>query len=155
MLQRIQTIYILLFCVVMFLAAFCPFASGVYLNDSIYFLYPTGWQSQSSLEGFNNYPFFTSYLVSISFAILMLVNYKKRSKQLRYGKICYFFVLLSVVIMFLELSNGLENLEKVNKDAVQYLYGMYLLIASLPIIFLANRAIKKDDNLVKSLDRLR
>ena len=103
MLQRIQTIYILLFCVVIFLAAFCPFASVVYLNDSTYFLYPTGWQSQSSLEGFNNYPFFTSYLVSISFAILMLVNYKKRSKQLRYGKICYFFVLLSVVIMFLEL----------------------------------------------------
>ena len=57
--------------------------------------------------------------------------------------------------MFLELSNGLENLEIVNKDAVQYLYGMYLLITSLPIIFLANRAIKKDDNLVKSLDRLR
>ena len=64
----------------------------------------------------------------------MLVNYKKRSKQLRYGKYVT-FVLLSVVIMFLELSNGLENLEKVNKDVVQYLYGMYLLIASLPIIF--------------------
>ena len=32
----------------------------------------------------------------------------------------------------LELSNGLENLEKVNKDVVQYLYGMYLLIASCP-----------------------
>lgn len=155
MLQRIQTIYILLFCVVMFLAAFCPFASVVCQNEAIYILHPTGWQSQSSLEGFNTYPFFASYLVSISFAILMLVNYKKRSKQLRYGKICYFFVLLSVVIMFLELSNGLENLEIVNNDIVQYLSSMYLLVASLPIIFLANRAIKKDDNLVKSLDRLR
>ena len=85
----------------------------------------------------------------------MLVNYKKRSKQLRYGKICYFFVLLSLVIMFLELSNGLENLGIDNNNVVQYLYSMYLLVASLPIIFLANRAIKKDDSLVKSLDRLR
>ncbi len=155
MLQRIQTVYILLFCVVMFLAAFSPFASVVYQNDSIYFLYPTGWVSQSSLKGFNTYPFFISYLVSISFAILMLVNYKKRSKQLRYGKICYFFVLLSLVIMFLELSNGLENLGIDNNNVVQYSYSMYLLVASLPIIFLANRAIKKDDSLVKSLDRLR
>ena len=32
---------------------------------------------------------------------------------------------------------------------------MYLLVASLPIIFLANRAIKKDEKLVSSLDRLR
>ena len=42
-----------------------------------------------------------------------------------------------------------------NNNVVQYLYSMYLLVASLPIIFLANRAIKKDDSLVKSLDRLR
>lgn len=155
MIQRIQTVYILLFCIVMFIASITPFASIIYEKDSIYFLYPTGWQSQSSLDGFNTYPFFTSYLVSISFAILMLVNYKKRSKQLKYGKICYFFVLLTLVIMFLELSNGLENMKIINNDGVQYLYSMYLLIASLPIIFLANRAIKKDDNLVKSLDRLR
>jgi len=139
----------------MFIASITPFASIIYEKDSIYFLYPTGWQSQSSLDGFNTYPFFTSYLVSISFAILMLVNYKKRSKQLKYGKICYFFVLLTLVIMFLELSNGLENMKIINNDGVQYLYSMYLLIASLPIIFLANRAIKKDDKLVKSLDRLR
>ena len=155
MLQRIQTVYIFLFSVIIFSAAFCPFASFFYQNEAIYFLYPTGWKSQFSLEGFNTYPFFVSYLVSISFAILMLVNYKKRSKQLRFGKICYLFVLLSIVIMFLELSNGLENLEIVNNDPVKYLYGMYLLVASLPIIFLANRAIKKDDKLVKSLDRLR
>jgi hypothetical protein len=155
MIQRIQTVYILLFCIVMFIASITPFASIIYEKDSIYFLYPTGWQSQSSLDGFNTYPFFTSYLVSISFAILMLVNYKKRSKQLKYGKICYFFVLLTLVIMFLELSNGLENMKIINNDGVQYLYSMYLLIASLPIIFLANRAIKKDDKLVKSLDRLR
>ena len=155
MLQRIQTVYILLLCVIIFLAAFCPFASIVCQNEAIYFLYPTGWKSQYSLEGFNTYPFFVSYLLSISFAILMLVNYKKRSKQLRYGKICYLFVLLSIVIMFLELSNGIENLEIVNNDTVKYLYSMYLLVTSLPIIFLANRAIKKDDKLVKSLDRLR
>ena len=50
----------------------------------------------------------------------MLVNYKKRSKQLRFGKICYLFVLLSIVIMFLELSNGLENLEEFERQLLNH-----------------------------------
>ena len=85
----------------------------------------------------------------------MLVNYKKRVKQLRYGKLCYFFTLLSFVIMFLEFNNALEIIQSKNISTVFYSYGMYLLIACLPIMFLANRSIKKDDKLVKSLDRLR
>jgi hypothetical protein len=38
---------------------------------------------------------------------------------------------------------------------VTYNLGMYLLVASLPILFLANRSIKKDEDLIKSIDRLR
>ena len=158
MLQRIQTIYILLFCVVMFLAAFCPFASVFYLNDSVYFLYPTGWQSQSSLEGFKVYPFYSGYLVAVAFGILMLVNYKKRQKQLRFGMLSYFFVLITLVYMFLEVSSAEEFLlgnENSSLQTINYTFSMYLLVASLPIIFLANRAIKKDEKLVNSLDRLR
>ncbi|MDG1440478.1 MAG: DUF4293 domain-containing protein [Flavobacteriales bacterium] len=155
MIQRIQTVYILLFCIVIFAASFSPFATISTLENSTYTLLPTGWESQSSLAEFNTYPFFTSYLVSISFAILMLVNYKKRVKQLRYGKLCYFFTLLSFVVMFLEFNNALEIIKSENISTVLYSYGMYLLIACLPIMFLANRSIKKDDKLVKSLDRLR
>ena len=36
-----------------------------------------------------------------------------------------------------------------------YHVGFYLLISSIPFLFLANRGVKKDDDLVKSLDRLR
>ena len=41
------------------------------------------------------------------------------------------------------------------QPTIKYLSGMYCLVASLPLMFLANRAIKKDEKLVKSLDRLR
>ena len=153
MIQRIQTVYILLFCICIFTASFTPFAKFSSLENSVYCLYATGWKSESSLDQFNKYPFYISYLISISFAILMLVNYKKRAKQLIYGKICYLFVLLSLVIMFVEFKKGLSNLNE-NTNVV-YSYSMYLLVASLPLIFLANRAIKKDDELVKSVDRLR
>ena len=158
MLQRIQTIYIILFCAVMFTASFLPFASIVLENKTTYDLYPTGWESQSSLEGFKVYPFYSGYLVAVAFGILMLVNFKKRQKQLRYGVISYFFVLITLVYMFLEVSSSEEILlgrENSSLQSINYSLSMYLLVASLPIIFLANRAIKKDQNLVSSLDRLR
>ena len=88
----------------------------------------------------------------------MLVNFKKRQKQLRYGMLSYFFVLITLVYMFLEVSNAEEFLldnENNSLQSINYTYSMYLLVASLPIIFLANRAIKKDEKLVSSLDRLR
>ena len=86
MLQRIQTIYIILFCAVLFTASFLPFASIVLEGQSSYSFYPTGWESKSSLEGFKVYPFYSGYLVAVAFGILMLVNFKKRQKQLRYGE---------------------------------------------------------------------
>tara|TARA_Y100000589_G_scaffold328065_1_gene371367 strand:+ start:49 stop:210 length:162 start_codon:yes stop_codon:yes gene_type:complete len=45
-----------------------------------------------------------------------------------------------------------ENVEVQNQV---YHVGFYMLISSIPFLFLANRGIKKDDDLVKSLDRLR
>jgi hypothetical protein len=70
----------------------------------------------------------------------------------------YFFVLITLVYMFLEVSSAEEFLlgnENSSLQTINYTFSMYLLVASLPIIFLANRAIKKDEKLVNSLDRLR
>ena len=136
-----------MFCAVLFTASFLPFASIVLEDQSTYYFYPTGWDSQSSLEGFKVYPFYSGYLVAVAFGILMLVNFKKRKKQLRYGMLSYFFVLITLVYMFLEVSSVEEFLlvsENNSLKSISYSFSMYLLVASLPIIFLANRAIKKD-----------
>ena len=60
--------------------------------------------------------------------------------------------------LFSSVSDALEILLKNNSNLkynIKYLYSTYLLISSLTVIFLANRAIKKDQKLVSSLDRLR
>ena len=46
----------------------------------------------------------------------------------------------------------LENVVFVGQT---YHIGFFLLVSSFPFLFLANRSIKKDEDLVKSLDRLR
>lgn len=155
MLQRIQTIYIILFAILLFIASFMPFASIDTPNIGVYKLIPTGWENPEGAQ--QKSPFFVGYLVAISFAVLMLVNFKKRKKQLRYGKICYLIILLTIVYMFNVVSEKSEILNSDNQIdlSISYSYGMYLLVASLPILFLANRSIKKDEDLIKSIDRLR
>ena len=155
MFQRIQTIYIILFAILLFVASFMPFASVDVTDKSIYTLVPTGWESTEDSQVKS--PFFVGYLVAISFAVLMLVNFKKRKKQLRYGKICYLIIILTMVYMFNLVNKKLDLLSFDNQIDLNVTYnlGMYLLVASLPILFLANRSIKKDEDLIKSIDRLR
>ena len=157
MIQRIQTIYILLFTIILFSALFFPFAI-VSNGHDIYSLYPaSGWEFNNGEIDLGNSSYYIGYLVAVSFSILMLVNFKKRAKQLKYGKICYLIVVITLVYMLINVNNKSQILveDEVSNLSIVFSFSMYMLIASLPIMFLANRAIKKDENLVKSLDRLR
>ena len=154
MIQRLQTVYITLFSILLFIASFLPFAQ-LNFSENFLCLKPTGWESNSGDLIYNAY--YVGYLVAIAFAILMVVNYKKRVKQLRYGKLCYLIVLVTLVYMFFLVNTKADFILETEelKPTIKYLSGMYCLVASLPLMFLANRAIKKDEKLVKSLDRLR
>ena len=134
MIQRLQTVYITLFSILLFIASFLPFAQLNY-SDNFLCLKPTGWESNSGDLIYNTY--YVGYLVAIAFAILMVLV-----------TLVYMFFLVNTKADFI-----LETEEL--KPTIKYLSGMYCLVASLPLMFLANRAIKKDEKLVKSLDRLR
>ena len=109
MLQRIQTIYILILTVLLFLAPFFSFTQFNLEEGNILFL-ATGMKGDFTILDsfvFPNYVI-TGYLVSVSFSILMLVNYKKRSRQMRYGKLLY----LIISITFCYMLNEYYNLKK-------------------------------------------
>ena len=190
MLQRIQTIYIIIFAILLFASPFFAFIqfdvkhtviqnelnvninsdnlnSDLIEDEKLYvelkqmsFL-PTGLKGDKIILP-SDYAFpkymILGYLVAVSFSILMLVNFKNRSKQLRFGKLLYLIVFLTMSYMIVESYNmklvldDQENVEILNEV---YHVGFYMLISSIPFLFLANRGIKKDDDLVKSLDRLR
>ena len=159
MLQRIQTIYILILTVLLFIAPFFSFTQFNLEEGNILFL-ATGMKGDISILDsfvFPNYVI-TGYLVSVSFSILMLVNYKKRLRQMRYGKLLYLIISITLCYMLIEsynLKNLIDSLENVVYVGQTYHIGFFLLVSSFPFLFLANRSIKKDEDLVKSLDRLR
>ena len=84
----------------------------------------------------------------LSFIIIFL--YKKRQNQFVLGRLTILlnFVLLGVLVYRSQiLSGGTAILEKG--------IGMAIPLISIVLLVLANKAIKRDEDLVKSVDRLR
>jgi hypothetical protein len=85
------------------------------------------------------------------FSFLAIFFYKKRNIQIR---ICNLAMLLTCVLIGLlfflsdTMSSGMDQ-------KLHYLYGSYLPLIQVLIIFLASRFIKHDENLIRSADRLR
>ena len=189
MLQRIQTIYIIIFAILLFVSPFFVFVqfdikhtviknelnvnvdsniNNEFNNDDKQYVelkqmsfLPTGLKGDKRiLPSGHTFPKYIilGYLIAVSFSILMLVNFKNRSRQLRFGKLLYLLVFFTISYMTVESYNMkllLDDQENVEVLKQIYHVGFYLLISSVPILFLANRGVKKDDDLIKSLDRLR
>lgn len=155
MLQRIQTIYLILTAVCVFMLYFFPFGYVKIVDDVFqYGLNGMDITIDGETKVFNNIPFNILVPVIGCFSILSLFLYKKRKVQLQLGRLSYLLHLTLIVLMFFALDGASDELP--NNDVAHIGYtGIYFPIASLAFIFLANRSIKRDEELVQSLNRIR
>ena len=149
MIQRIQTIYLLLAIICMVISLFIPF-SYYYINEQEISLNAFGINNNVN-DIVGRFPYYVPIFASLGLSVLGISKFKDRKKQLLFGKINYLAILLSVVFIMMDVAFIAEQLS-VQEN---YVIGAFLPVAALPFIFLANRAIKKDEKLIKSLDRLR
>lgn len=136
MLQRIQTIYLLI-------------AAGV--SAGLIFLFDL-YITSEDLQVFadDNIYVFGTFIASALLSIISIFKYKNRKSQFMLGRlniILNFFLLGFFVYQSLNISGETAVSEKG--------IGMFLPIVSIVFLALANKAIKKDEDLVKSVDRLR
>jgi peptidoglycan/LPS O-acetylase OafA/YrhL len=136
MIQRIQTLYLL---IVILLAAALPFWVNL-------------WSDVKGKEIFAKDDILISgaFFVSAILALIAIVLYKKRQNQFvvnRLNMILNLFLLGFFVYRSLNLSGEISVSEKG--------IGMLIPIFSIVFLVLANKAIRKDEDLVKSVDRLR
>lgn len=136
MLQRIQTVYMLL---VALAAGLLPFWASL-------------WSDAAGTPVFAREILWISlaFYASAVLALLAIARYKTRQQQFvlnRLNLLLNLFLLGSFVYRTLNLSGETSVSEK----------GIGLLIPVFSIVFLvlANRAVKRDEELVKSVDRLR
>lgn len=79
--------------------------------------------------------------------------YKKRQSQV---KLCQLDILLNVVFVVLVFMYYTSDVQKnINSEDVKYGLGIYIPLVSMILNFLAIKGIKKDIELLKSVDRIR
>ncbi|MGK0377472.1 DUF4293 family protein [Patiriisocius sp. Uisw_017] len=136
MIQRIQTIYTLLSALVML---------------ALYFGFPIISDGLDTVIISNKEPLvFGLVFGSIAFAIISIITFKKRQMQFVLNRlnIILNFVLLGFIVY---RSLNLPGEALVSEKGI----GVLLPIISIVFLVLANKAIKRDEDLVKSVDRLR
>lgn len=136
MLQRIQTVYLIL-CVIA--SAVLPFVFPLWVDENEKAIYFT--ESTLSMILFG--------LIAL-LGLISIFSFKNRQNQFvlnRLNIILNFILLGFFVYRTLNLSGETEVSEKG--------IGIVLPAISIVMLVLANRAIKKDEDLVKSVDRLR
>lgn len=143
MLQRIQTIYLFLASVVSGGLIFV-FSLWNTLKEQIFVL--NLFFNEAIALKVIPFMFFTSSI--LSFATIFL--FKNRKLQFVFGRIII-LINLFLLGLLIYLSLNLPGEAAVSKKGI----GMFLPILAILLIVLANLAIKKDEDLVKSVDRLR
>jgi hypothetical protein len=143
MIQRIQTIYLFLASLV---SGGLIFVFNLWntLKEQIFVL--DLFQEELVTIKLIPFMFITSAVLSISTIFL----YKDRKLQFVIGRVIV-LINLFLLVLLIYLSLTLSGETSVSEKGI----GMFLPILVILLIVLANKAIKKDEDLVKSVDRLR
>jgi ABC-type polysaccharide transport system permease subunit len=139
MLQRIQTIYLILAAVI----------TGV-----LPFVFPL-WREQIGTETLDFYfmkeiSYVVLFALSTTLTVVSVMSFKKRQNQFVMGRLN---IILNLILLglFVYRLLTLSGETSVSEKGI----GMFLPIVAIVFLVLANKAIKKDEDLVKSVDRLR
>ena len=136
MIQRIQSIWLLIASVVTFLTLKLSFYSGTYLPDNLY----------HQLNGTQNPGLMISTIALGVLTLITIFLFKNRVTQLW---LCIVAILLDVLILFLYYQQ--------TKDFTRgdYAFTAVLHIVIIAALVLAARGINKDEKLIKDSNRLR
>ena len=152
MIQRIQTIYLVLAALLLGLTFAFPFASYSLSQGDVIFNAYGVTENVGEINTF--FPYYIAIALSMGLALFSILQYKKRKLQITVGRFLYLLLAVTIAFVFIDFYS-LKGLFEVDSNSVSCGVSMFLPVAALPILFMANRNIRKDEDLIKSLDRLR
>ncbi len=150
MIQRIQSLYLLLAALVQVL-----FATGTYftynLNDVVYSVTCSGvFNSTGEKIGGD----MKTMILGIGISLLALgaiFLFKNRKQQIKISRIGGLLTMAEILFIIISYVNVTEL--SVSNFSIGYVN--FILPISTILFFLAGKAIKKDDELIRSVDRIR
>lgn len=155
MLQRIQTIYLLLASLTLFALFIFPLVHDVIVNGHPESVTVTGVYEIANGTQSHIQTFLALEVCTVIVGLLPLViifRYKNRAQQIA---LCY-----STMLVIIGFSFWVSQMVKSaihDSDLTMSNYGIGIILLSISIVFvlLAQKAIQRDEKLVKSADRLR
>lgn len=150
MIQRIQTIYLLLVAILMTLTVFSPLATLVG-NELVYSFNACGiYQGAENMSP--TWGVLTFACLSAILALVSIFLYKNRKRQIKivnWNSILIVLFYITVAVYYLSTANRLDlSFSNVS-------YGIALPVVALVLNVLAVTKIKADEKLVQSLNRIR
>ena len=137
MIQRIQTVYLLIALVIL---------------GALPYVFPLFTMSDGKEFYFMKDSFYTVLFgLSTTLTLISIMYFKKRQHQFVINRLT---IILNLILLGLFVYRSL-NLSGETIQVSEKGIGMFLPIVAIVFLALANRAIKKDEDLVKSADRLR
>lgn len=162
MIQRRQSIYMFLAAVLSALLFFVPLATFVtgdnVMNFTVFGIDNPG--EMLSLESITTWPLVVLAILMTLVPLITIFLYKKREKQVRLCRLNLLVNIIFIGLVFLYYENDiLMVIAAIEGDSyeldVAYFIGMAFPLVNLVLEILAIRGIKKDIELLKSVDRLR
>lgn len=150
MIQRIQSLYLLLIFIGCICIFFFPLAN--YLEYQFTILGAKQLVSETTLIlKLNTIPLIVIISVIGILSLITIFLYKNRPLQIKLSRIILLLNIIFIVIVFFYT----DIIEKKIHNTSQYSISSFIPLITLILSFLTVRAIRKDEELIKSADRLR
>ncbi|MGN0020156.1 MAG: DUF4293 domain-containing protein [Sphingobacterium hotanense] len=157
MIQRIQTVWLLLSSLVLFALFLFPYVSYIDLVGLGKNIYVSGVYSSVNNVATKESSFLLMTIATVVLALIplfIIFKYKNRKTQLSLILVQVILICLFAIWMFISADNILSLINQ-SIGANNIGIGFFLLPVSILFLGLAIRGIRNDNKLIKSADRLR
>ncbi|PLW94745.1 MAG: hypothetical protein C0592_02020 [Marinilabiliales bacterium] len=156
MIQRAQSLYLLIGFIAIVVMYFFPFA-GLFWGSESGMLYLSSFEAQGTLSDIYNpmLMLIVSSLTGLGFLVSIFL-FKNRVFQMRFNVLVFVFNAALIGLMFWIPERIADSISTGDFVNVSYKYaGAVMPLISLLLLVFANRAIRKDEIKVRAADRLR
>jgi hypothetical protein len=160
MIQRIQTIYLI--AIIFICAMACSgslinahqMTEGLVKDYTLNLIYLKYYENGVLMSQSILYELVALVSIVIGWTINIILGYKNRKRQLLHTKINFIFIAVLIVLLFVKAFTAIPDFA-FNTLSMQSTFGLALLFFMLYLNLRVLLLIRKDEELVKSADRLR
>jgi len=152
MIQRIQTLFLLGAVTFLVLMLFLPLAEILTDGAGSYTVLSGGLQTGTGEMVFSTLPVFILVVITAALLFLSIFFYKKRKLQIRF---CVYGIILGFGLMGLLYFYWVAMFRQLDVESYWIRMPVVFPVVSIIFTYLAFRGIRKDEILVRSLDKIR